>query len=58
MSTLGMSVVVARVVIGFIIDRFIAPFVAAICFLISAIGVGLLATDAVTQIFVNQLRAC
>jgi predicted MFS family arabinose efflux permease len=46
MSTLGVSIVAARVIIGFIMDRFFAPFVAAICFLLSAVGVGLLATGA------------
>ena len=47
MSTLGLSIVAARVIIGYIIDRFFAPFVAAICFLVAAVGVGLLATGAV-----------
>ena len=47
MSTLGISIVAARVIIGFIIDRFFAPFVAAICFLLSAIGVSLLAAGAI-----------
>ena len=47
MSTLGLSIVAARVIIGYIIDRIFAPFVAAICFLVAVIGVGLLATGAV-----------
>ena len=47
MSTLGISIVAARVIIGYIIDRFFAPFVAAICFLVAVAGVGLLATGAV-----------
>jgi predicted MFS family arabinose efflux permease len=47
MSTLGSSIVVARVIIGFIIDRYFAPFVAAICFLVAVVGVSLLATGAV-----------
>jgi predicted MFS family arabinose efflux permease len=47
MSTLGSSIVVARVIIGFIIDRYFAPFVAAICFLVAVAGVSLLATGAV-----------
>ena len=46
MSTLGVSVVVARVVIGYIIDRFFAPFVAAGCFLVAVAGVVILATGA------------
>lgn len=50
MSTLGMSIVAARVIIGFIIDRFFAPFVAAICFLVSAVGVSLLAAGAVDSL--------
>ena len=33
--------------VGYFIDRFFAPFVAAICFLVSAIGVSLLATGAI-----------
>ncbi len=47
MSTLGISIVVARVIIGYIIDRIFAPYVAAICFLMAAIGISLLATGAV-----------
>jgi MFS family permease len=50
MSVLGISIVAARVIIGFIMDRFFAPFVAAICFLVSAIGVTLLATGAVDSL--------
>jgi len=50
MSTLGISIVIARVVIGYFIDRFFAPYVAAICFLVSAIGVSLLATGAIDSL--------
>ena len=50
MSTLGISVVVARVIIGYIIDRFFAPFVAAICFLVAVIGVSLLAIGAIDSL--------
>ena len=50
MSTLGISIVAARVIIGFIMDRYFAPFVAAICFLVSAIGVSLLATGAIDSL--------
>lgn len=42
-SALGAAVVASRVVVGLIIDRFFAPLVAVICFLLSAAGVGLLA---------------
>lgn len=51
--TLGTAVVVSRVVIGYIMDRFFAPYVAVACFLLSAAGVGLLAigaTDALAVI--------
>ncbi len=47
MSTLGLSIVAARVIIGYIIDRFFAPLVAAVCFLVAVIGVSLLATGAI-----------
>lgn len=45
-STLGLALVVSRVVIGYVMDRFFAPHVAVACFLLSAIGVSLLATGA------------
>ena len=45
-STLGMALVASRVVIGFIIDRFFAPYVAVACFLLSSVGIGLLAFGA------------
>jgi MFS family permease len=45
-STLGLALVVSRVIIGYIMDRFFAPFVAVACFLLSAVGVSLLATGA------------
>jgi predicted MFS family arabinose efflux permease len=47
MSTLGTSIVVARIMVGYVIDRFFAPYVAACCFLASALGVALLATGAI-----------
>jgi MFS family permease len=46
-STLGLALVVSRVVIGFIMDRYFAPFVAVGCFLLSAAGVSLLAWGAI-----------
>lgn len=46
-STLGLALVVSRVIIGYIMDRFFAPHVAVACFLLSAIGVSLLAAGAV-----------
>ena len=42
-STLGMGLVSSRVIIGYIIDRFFAPYVALTCFLLSTAGLGLLA---------------
>jgi sugar phosphate permease len=46
-ATLGAAVVVSRIFIGFAIDRYFAPRVAVICFIVSALGVGLLASGAV-----------
>lgn len=45
-STLGLSLVASRVVVGFAMDRIFAPFVAVACFLLSIIGISLLATGA------------
>jgi len=49
-STLGISIVTTRVMVGFSIDRFFAPFVATLCFLISAMGVTLLASGAIDSL--------
>ncbi len=46
-STLGISIVGSRIFVGYLIDRFLATRVAFICFLISACGVGILATGVV-----------
>ena len=46
-STLGMAVVASRVAIGYTMDRFFAPYVAVVCFLLSIIGIGLLATGSI-----------
>jgi len=46
-STLGMALVASRVVIGYVMDRIFAPHVAITCFLLSAVGVSLLATGAI-----------
>ena len=46
-ATLGIAIVVSRVLIGYLIDRFDATRVASICFLISAGGVGVLTAGAV-----------
>jgi len=51
-STLGMALVVSRVIIGYIMDRFFAPFVAVGCFLLSAVGVSLLAIGAIDSMAV------
>ncbi|MDZ4729651.1 MAG: MFS transporter [Xanthomonadales bacterium] len=50
MSTLGVALVASRVVIGYVMDRFFAPYVAVACFLLSAIGVSLLATGAIDSL--------
>lgn len=49
-STLGMALVLSRVIIGYIMDRIFAPFVAVGCFLLSAFGVGLLASGAIDSL--------
>ena len=46
-ATLGIAIVVSRVLIGYLIDRFDATRVASICFFISAGGVGVLTAGAV-----------
>ncbi len=55
-STVGVTIVFARVLIGFLIDRFFAPRVAAVSFGLSAVGLGLLAAGAVgPQAFVAAM---
>ena len=49
-STLGIAIVCSRIFIGYLIDRFDARRVAVTCFLISAIGVGVLASGAVNSL--------
>lgn len=46
-SSLGIAIVVSRIFVGYLIDRFPATRVAFICFIISACGVGALALGAV-----------
>lgn len=43
-SSIGVTIMVARVVVGYLIDRFFAPHVAMMFFLSSAVGLGILAT--------------
>ena len=49
-SVLGMTIVASRAGVGWLIDRFFAPRVAMVCFLMSAVGVALLATGATDKI--------
>ncbi len=42
-STIGVTIIIARAVIGYLIDRFFAPRVALVFFLMSAAGIGILA---------------
>jgi MFS family permease len=42
-STVGITMIVARVMIGYLIDRFFAPRVALVFFLLSALGISVLA---------------
>jgi MFS family permease len=46
-STLGAALVASRVLIGFVMDRLFAPFVAIACFLLTTIGLAGLAGGAV-----------
>ena len=43
-ATLGVSIVVSRILVGFLMDRYFAPYVAALCFAFAAIGIALLST--------------
>lgn len=44
-SSIGATIIIARVIIGYLIDRFFAPRVALVFFLLSAAGIGLLAAS-------------
>ena len=46
-ATLGIAVVVSRILVGYLIDRFSATRVACICFLTSAFGIGILSAGAI-----------
>ncbi len=46
-SALGVTIIVSRAAIGWLIDRYFAPHVASVCVLLSAIGLVLLATGAI-----------
>ena len=46
-STVGIIIIVSRIVIGFLLDKFFAPRVGMICFILSAIGTAMLAFGAV-----------
>ncbi|MGI9344085.1 MAG: MFS transporter [Gammaproteobacteria bacterium] len=55
-SSIGVTIIIARVVIGYLIDRFFAPRVALVFFLLSAAGIGLLAaSDAPVAAFVAAI---
>lgn len=49
-SLVGVTVMISRVGIGYLIDRFFAPRVALFFFLLSAIGIGMLAAGATGKI--------
>ncbi len=44
-ATLGVSIVISRILIGFLMDRYFAPYVASLCFAFAAFGVVLLSTE-------------
>ena len=55
-SSIGVTIIIARVIIGYLIDRFFAPRVALVFFLLSAAGIGLLAaSDAPVAAFVAAI---
>jgi MFS family permease len=47
-ATIGVTIIISRVVIGYLIDRFFAPRVAFLFFLMSAAGIGLLFVSTTT----------
>jgi len=46
-STVGITIIVSRIVIGFLLDKYFAPRVGMFCFMLSAMGTALLAFGAV-----------
>lgn len=46
-STVGVSMILARWGVGYLVDRYFAPYVALPCFLLSAFGLAMLATGAI-----------
>jgi MFS family permease len=46
-STVGITIIISRIGIGFLLDKFFAPRVGMVCFILSAIGMALLALGAV-----------
>ena len=52
-STVGVTMIAARWGVGYLIDRFFAPYIALPCFLLSAIGLAMLATGTMGwQVFI------
>jgi MFS family permease len=45
-ATVGITIIISRIVIGYLLDKFFAPRVAMICLLLSAAGTGFLAFGA------------
>ena len=56
-TTLGFSIVATRIVIGYFIDRFFAPYVAIVCFVLTALGLILLANGA-THVIAGIAAVC
>ena len=46
-STVGITIIISRIVIGYLLDKFFAPRVGMICFMLSATGTAFLALGAV-----------
>ena len=49
-ATEGLTVFISRIVIGYLIDRIFAPYVAMVFFTLSAIGIGIFAMGAVDTV--------
>lgn len=49
-ATVGITVFVSRIVIGYLIDRIFAPYVAIAFFILSALGIGIFALGAVDSL--------
>jgi predicted MFS family arabinose efflux permease len=55
-STIGTTIIIARIGIGYLLDKFFAPKLAMVCFLLSACGLALLAIGATgSMVFISAV---